>query len=170
MPKTSFGKRTPPVPETGRQDRPGEAGQRENTPLAMPDDTLDSVLGRWRRGGWAVIIIFIGGSLVWAANARLDSAAIAHGVVGVESSRKTIQHLEGGIIKEILAAEGGVIKAGQILVQFDDTYARARLDLLKGRYAAALAQHARLLSEREGREGIDLPDVLVGLDVVTALG
>jgi HlyD family type I secretion membrane fusion protein len=170
MSKTSCGKRIPPVPETGRQDRPGEAGQRENTPRAVPGDTLDSVLGRWRRGGWAVIIIFIGGSLVWAANARLDSAAIAHGVVGVESSRKTIQHLEGGIIKEILAAEGGVIKAGQILVQFDDTYARARLDLLKGRYAAALAQQARLLAEREGREYIAFPDELLGRADDTTIG
>ncbi len=116
MSKTSFGKRIPPVPQTGRQDRPAKAEQRENTPPAAPDDTLDGVLGRWRRRGWAVIIVFIGGSLVWAANTRLDSAAIAHGVVGVESSRKTIQHLEGGIIKDILVAEGDVIKAGQILV------------------------------------------------------
>ncbi len=116
MSKTSFGKRTPLVPKIGRQDRPAKAGQRENTPRAADDDTLDGVLGRWRRGGWAVIIIFIGGSLVWAANTRLDSAAIAHGEVGVESSHKTIQHLEGGIIKDILVAEGDVIKAGQILV------------------------------------------------------
>ena len=72
MPKTSFGKRTPLVAETGRRDSPGEAGQRENTPRAAPDvtrrpapdDTLDSVLGRWRRRGWAVIVVFIGGSLV----------------------------------------------------------------------------------------------------------
>ena len=166
MSKTSFGKRIPLVPEIGRQDPPGGAEQRENTPRAVPDDSpddsLDSVLGRWRRRGWAVIIIFIGGSLVWAANTRLDSAAIAHGVVGVESSRKTIQHLEGGIIKEILATEGGTIKAGQILVQFDDTYARAQLDLLQGRYAAALAQQARLLTEREGGEDIVFPDELLG--------
>ena len=162
MSKTSFGKRTPPVPEIGRQDHPGEAEQRENTPRAVPYGTLDSVLGRWRRGGWAVIIIFIGGSLVWAANTRLDSAAIAHGVVGVESSRKTIQHLEGGIIKDILANEGDKIEAGQILVQFDDTYARAQLDLLQGRYAAALAQQARLLTEREGGEDIAFPDELLG--------
>ena len=161
MPKTSFGKRTPLVAETGRRDSPGEAGQRENTPRAAPDDTLDSVLGRWRRRGWAVIVVFIGGSLVWAANTRLDSAAIAHGVVGVETSRKTIQHLEGGIIKDILVTEGGAIKAGQILVQFDDTHARAQLELLQGRYAAALARQARLLAEREGGEDIAFPDELL---------
>ncbi|MFQ5618869.1 MAG: HlyD family type I secretion periplasmic adaptor subunit [Rhodospirillales bacterium] len=164
MSRTSFGKRPALAPETGRQDRPGAAAQPDNTPraVAVPDNTLDSVLGRWRRRGWAVIIIFIGGSVVWAANTRLDSAAIARGVVGVESSRKTIQHLEGGIIKNILTNEGDRIKAGQILVQFDDTYARAQLDLLQGRYAAALAQQARLLAEREGREDIDFPDELLG--------
>ncbi len=161
MSKTSFGKKTPRVPQKGRRDRPGDAGPREDTRRPAPDDTLDSVLGRWRRWGWTVITIFIGGSLVWAANARLDSAAIAHGVVGVESSRKTIQHLEGGIIKDILVAEGGVIEAGQVLVQFDDTYARAQLDLLQGRYAAALALQARLMAERQGRKDIAFPDDLV---------
>lgn len=161
MSQTSFDKSTPLAPEKGRQDRPGGAGQRENTPRAVSDDTLDSVLGRWRRRGWAVIIVFIGGSLVWAANTRLDSAAIAQGVVSVESSRKTIQHLEGGIIKEILVTEGSVVEAGQTLVQFDDTYAWAHLDLAQGRYDAALALQARLLAEREGRKEIAFPDSLM---------
>ena len=162
MPKSSFGKRPPRVPETGRRDRPGEPQRPDDTGRPAPDDTLDRVLGRWRRRGWAVIVAFVGGSLVWAANARLDSAAIARGVVSVESSRKTIQHLEGGIIKDILATEGSAIEAGQLLVQFDDTYARAQLDLLQGRYAAALAMQARLMAEREGREDIVFPGELVG--------
>ena len=161
MSKTSFNKSSPLVPEKGRQDRPGGAGQRENTPRAVSDDTLDSVLGRWRRLGWAVIIVFIGGSLVWAANTRLDSAAIAQGVVSVESSRKTIQHLEGGIIKEILVTEGSVVEAGQILVQLDDTYAWTHLDLSQARYDAALALQARLMAEREGRKDIAFPDALM---------
>jgi len=170
MSKTSFGKRTPLVPEIEEQERPGKAARRENTPRAAPGDTLDSVLRPWRRRGWAVITIFIGGFLVWAANTRLDSAAIARGVVGVESSRKTIQHLEGGIIKEILANEGDRIEAGQILVQFDDTYSRAQLDLLQGRYAAAQALQARLLAEREGREDIAFPDELLGRANDPAIG
>ncbi len=161
MSNTSFATSAPLVPEKGRRDRPGGAGQRENTPRAVPDDTLDSMVGRWRRRGWAVIIVFIGGFLVWAANTRLDSAAIALGVVGVESSRKTIQHLEGGIIMDILVTEGSVIEAGQILVQFDDTYAWTHLDLSQGRYDAALALQARLMAEREGRKDIAFPDALL---------
>jgi HlyD family type I secretion membrane fusion protein len=103
----------------------------------------------------------MGGSVLWAANTQLDSAAIAHGVVSVESSSKTIQHLEGGIIKAITVEEGERVEAGQTLVRFDDTYARAALDLLDGQLAGALALHARLLAERDGYGDIAFSDELL---------
>ncbi len=126
--------------------------------LAPVDRALHGLLAPWQRLGWAVIVVFVGGSVVWAGNARLDGAAIGSGVIVVESKRKTIQHLEGGIIEDILVAEGDQVEAGQVLVRFDDTHPKAALDLLRGRLMAALALQARLIAERDGAKEIEFPD------------
>jgi HlyD family type I secretion membrane fusion protein len=142
-----------------RSDR--ATGKRMVQALEPADRALAGLLAPWRRFGWGIIAIFIGGSVVWAGNARLDGAAIASGVVVVETKRKTIQHLEGGIIKEIAVAEGDKVKAGQVLVRFDDTHPKAALDLLRGRLVAALALEARLAAERDGSKEIEFPDEIV---------
>ncbi len=129
--------------------------------FGAPDASLSGALAPWRRFGWAVVIAFIGGSVLWAAVARLDGAAIASGVIAVESKRKTIQHLEGGIIKEIVTAEGAHVAAGDVLIRFDDTQPRASLALLRGRLAAALALRARLVAERDGAGDITFPEELM---------
>lgn len=129
--------------------------------FGAPDASLAGVLAPWRRFGWAVVIVFVGGALLWAAMAPLDGAAIASGVIAVESKRKTIQHLEGGIIKEIVTAEGARVAAGDVLVRFDDTQPRASLALLHGRLAAALALRARLVAERDDAGDITFPDELL---------
>jgi HlyD family secretion protein len=79
---------------------------------------------------------FVLGFGTWSAFAPLESAAIASGAVESESSRKTIQHLEGGIIKEILVADGDVVRAGQILISLDDTKSRAEVESLQGQLLA----------------------------------
>ena len=66
-----------------------------------------------------------------------------------------MQHLEGGIIEEILVREGDVVRSGQLLVRLDDTQTRATLERLRGRYAAVAALEARLLAERDGRETVE---------------
>ena len=96
----------------------------------------------------------------WAALAPLKSAAIAPGVVAVESNRKTIKHLEGGIVAEIGVRDGDVVKAGQTLVRLDDTQARVTLKRLKGRMIAARALVARLVAERDGNERVVFPGSL----------
>ena len=96
----------------------------------------------------------------WAALAPLSSAAIAPGTVIVEGNRRTVQHLEGGIVREILVRDGDAVAAGQPLVILDDTQARATLDLVQGRRVDALAREARLVAEGDGREAISFPDEL----------
>ncbi len=123
--------------------------------------SLSQVLAPWRRLGWAVIIVFLGGSVVWASSANLHGAAIGSGVVVVESKRKTIQHLEGGIIEEILVTEGERVEAGQPLVRFNHTHPEAALGLLNGRLLAALASQARLIAERDDAKEITFPDELL---------
>ena len=97
----------------------------------------------------------------WAALAPLKSAAIAQGVVAVETNRKTIKHLEGGIVAVIEVQDGDVVKAGQTLIRLDDTQARVTLQRLKGRTVAALALEARLIAERDGKDRIEFPSSLI---------
>ncbi len=121
---------------------------------------LSSEVRSWQFYGWAVVILFVAGSFVWAANASLDGAAIAKGVVSVESNRKAIQHLEGGIVKEILVRDGDTVEVGQVLAYLDDTKAQATLDLLNGQYFSAMALRARLQAEQSSSSTIIFPKAL----------
>jgi len=111
-------------------------------------------------GALVILLIFIGGLAAWAALAPLDSGAVAPGRVTVASNRKTIQHLEGGIIKELLVKEGDAVAAGQVLIRLDDTQPQARIGLLRSRQDTALAREARLIAELEGAEAIAFPQTL----------
>jgi len=113
------------------------------------------------RLGTVVLILFVLVFFVWGAFAPLDSAAVATGIVKVDSNRKTIEHLEGGIIREILVREGDEVEAGQTLLRLDATQAEASRELLRWQLIAAKAQAARLLAERNGLSEIVFPPVQV---------
>lgn len=113
------------------------------------------------RIGGTIVIVFVVGFLGWAAFAPLDSALMAPGVIIVESHTKTIQHLEGGIVKSILVREGQLVRQGQPLLVLDDTQARAALDALRDEADSLTAQEARLLTERDGRDSITFPPELL---------
>jgi HlyD family secretion protein len=112
-------------------------------------------------GGRLILLAFALGFLGWAALAPLDSAIMAPGVIVVETHRKTIQHLEGGIVRAVPINDGQSVKAGQLLVQMDDTQARASLELLKGESDALAAQEARLIAERDNSDQINFPPDLL---------
>lgn len=96
--------------------------------------------------GAAAAALFFGGFLGWASLAQLESAAIAPGTVSLDSSRKMVQHLEGGIVKRIMAREGEAVTAGQPLIYLDNTQIRARLDFLQAQIVADRTQ-LRLVKE-----------------------
>lgn len=132
-----------------------------------PDGQLDGLadlerpeLGREALASIAIVGVFLTGLIGWAAVAPLESAVIAPGVVSVDGYRKTVQHLEGGIVGEILVREGDRVEAGQIVLRLDDTTPRASLELLRGRWMVASALEARLEAEREGRKKISFSEVL----------
>ena len=100
---------------------------------------------------------FVVGLGIWSTYAPLESAAIAVGTVESESSRKTIQHLEGGIIRKILVADGDVVRAGQTLFALEDTKARAEAQSLQGQLWEAMAREARLQAEQHGEERVSFP-------------
>jgi HlyD family type I secretion membrane fusion protein len=111
--------------------------------------------------GVTVIAIAFGGFGTWASLAPLDSAVVAHGQLTVETKRKTIQHLEGGIVKEILVKEGDSVVPGQVLMRLDDTKAESSMQSYQDQYNAALAQLTRLQSERDNLAEVTFPPSLL---------
>ncbi|MDF1734310.1 MAG: HlyD family type I secretion periplasmic adaptor subunit [Minwuia sp.] len=101
-----------------------------------------------------VIAIFFLGFGGWAAFVPMESAAIAPGTVIVESNRKTIQHLEGGIVAEIRVNDGDRVNAGDVLLVMSNARSQSERDQLRGRLAAALTQRSRLKAERDGQDAI----------------
>lgn len=114
-------------------------------------------MGRAAAVGLAAIAIFFIGFGGWAATAPLKSAVIASGVIRVESERKTIQHLEGGIVREILIQEGDRVSAGQPLIRLDATQSDASLELVRRRRDIAIARQARLEAQRDDRDEMVVP-------------
>jgi len=108
--------------------------------------------------GLLILFVTFGMFGTWAAVAPLDSAALAPGVVTVKTYRKTVQHLEGGIVKEIRVRDGDQVEAGEVLLVLDDTQSQAELGIVQGQLIAAMAQEARLQAERDGLEEIVFPD------------
>lgn len=102
----------------------------------------------------AVLLSVFGG---WSALAPLASAALAPGVVSPDGNRKTIQHLEGGIIRSIHVRDGDHVAVGQPLVTLDDTNTRARLEELTERFNFLAVTEARLIAERNGSDQISFP-------------
>lgn len=100
--------------------------------------------------GIAVIAVFFVGIGGWAATAPLRGAAIAPATVAPEGHRKTIQHLEGGIVREILVREGSTVDAGTVLLRLDDTQARAEAAEIEARWYARRAALGRLQAEQAG--------------------
>jgi len=118
---------------------------------------------RFRTIGIIIIVIVFGGFGLWAALAPLSSAALAPGVVTVESYSKTVQHLEGGIVKNILVRDGDNIEKDQTLMILDDTQPKAQLEILNGQHYIALAKEARLLAQQTGANAVTYPEPLQAL-------
>lgn len=116
-----------------------------------------------RLGLWVVFWVF-GLFGAWAALAPLSSAALAPGVITVESYRKTVQHLEGGIIRTIAVRDGDQVNKDQVLAELDDTQSRAQLEVLRGQYYIDAAREARLAAQGDGLERVSYPQDLLATD------
>ncbi len=133
--------------------------------ISVPQNSAaPPTVGRdWRRPaaiGYALItftFVVLGG---WSAIAKLDSAVTAPGDIAEANSRKSIQHFEGGIIKEILVREGDHVSAGQVLFRLDPTEPQANLALQQNQLDALSAQEARLIAERDRATAVEWPQEL----------
>ncbi|OGB18966.1 MAG: secretion protein HlyD [Burkholderiales bacterium RIFCSPHIGHO2_12_FULL_65_48] len=112
-----------------------------------------------RIGLWALVIGF-GGFLLWAGLAPLDEGVPAQGMVAIDTKRKAVQHLSGGIVKEVLVREGEEVKEGQLLIRLDEAVARANFEATRQRYLGLRAMQGRLQAEQSGQVKITFhPDL-----------
>jgi HlyD family type I secretion membrane fusion protein len=123
---------------------------------AAPSDSI----GRVALAGWLIIALFFGGVGAWATTAPLNGAVVANAVVKVDGNRKSIQHLDGGIIKQLRVKEGDRVNAGDILVVLDETQARAEYDVLSQEYMFLRITEIRLWSEYNRRDTMVIPEEL----------
>jgi protease secretion system membrane fusion protein len=110
--------------------------------------------------GIIVIIIGVGGFLLWAVQAPLDAGVVADGTVTVSSNRKTIQHLSGGRVTDIFIKEGESVKKNQVLMRLDKIQLDMRYSALNAQYISAKSIEDRLLAERDGKETISFDTTL----------
>ena len=107
-----------------------------------------------RLGIWTLIVGF-GAFLIWAAFAPLDEGVPVSAVVSIETKRKTIQHLSGGIVEKVVVREGQQVKAGDLLVELNEGSTRANFEAIRQNYMAQRAAESRLLAEVSGHAKID---------------
>ncbi len=115
---------------------------------------------RFSFAGYLIILLTFGVAGGWAANAKIDSATVAPGTISLEDDRKVVQHLEGGIIKEILVREADTVAQGDVLIKLESIEARADVERLANRLKEARAVKSRLLAELQFAETITFPDDL----------
>lgn len=134
--------------------------EKKNLPLVSRDAAEQQAahgrmdLGRAGRIGlWALALGF-GGFLLWAALAPLDEGVPGPGTVALDTKRKAVQHLSGGIVQEVLVREGDEVKEGQVLIKLDSAVARANYEAARQNYLGLLAMQGRLEAEQMGRSTI----------------
>lgn len=138
---------------------PVEAVRKPRSPRSVavpvrPSTRVDASLG------WVTVILFFLGLGAWAALAPLAAATMASGQIVVEGSRRTVQHLEGGIISEFLVRDGAAVAAGDVLLRLDDTQTNATSEALRMTVDGFRALDARLVAERDELPRVAFPSAL----------
>ena len=127
-----------------------------------PELRVQTDVNRPVRIGVIICLIVFGMFGLWSAIAPIDGAARAVGIVGVKSYKKVVQHLEGGIIKEIKIRNGDPVEVGDPIVVLDDTQSLAQLGVARTRYVALKALESRLIAERDKAKEITFSGLTSG--------
>jgi HlyD family type I secretion membrane fusion protein len=131
--------------------------------LSGSSDRIGRRIGRI--GGAAAALLF-----VMAAAIPINSGALAPGIEQVENKRKTVQHLDGGIIRAIHVREGSVVAAGQPLITLDDTNPRLNVSVYQAQSDALRAEQAALSAQMLGKSEIEFPDDLLARSADPVVG
>lgn len=132
----------------GSDNRLGISDVFENSP-ALSADT-----GPIIRTGLIAIVIGFGGFITWAAWAPLDEGVPVQAQVTIETKRKTVQHMTGGVVQRVLVREGQQVKAGDLLVELDASASRANFESVRQNYMGQRAMESRLQAEIESQSAI----------------
>ncbi len=128
----------------------------------VPPVEVNTDARAYSRLGWIIVLLGVGGFLLWALLAPLDKGVPLSGTVAKESNRQAVQHQSGGTVQEILVRNGDVVKAGQVLVRMNAVLAQAGVQATDSQYLSAVATEARLAAERDGLKKIAFPAELEG--------
>lgn len=152
---------------------PALSGDFLNKRLPIPERDVTTSMGvdaaslteqTWQRSslfGWSILLAFFvlfGG---WSVVAPLASAVNAQGTLHVASEPQVIQHLEGGIVDEILVHEGDTVEKGEVLVRLNPLSADSQVAQLENRIFSLLAERARLQGERDGLNKVEFPETIL---------
>lgn len=129
-------------------------------PTAAPGSSRESIYRHLLTGG-LIVLLLAGGVGGWAATTQIAGALIAQGSVVVDSNVKKVQHPTGGVVGKLNVQDGDRVKAGDVLVQLDDTVTRANLAIVTKGLDELAARKARLEAERDGAETITFPRMLL---------
>lgn len=124
------------------------------TVLDEPSDDMPTSDRGIRRVGMTIVLLTFGLFGTWAAFAPLGNAVYGTGVVTVQSYRKTVQHLEGGIVKELRARDGDTVHKGDPLIILDDGQLSSEYESTRNQLITARAKEARLRAERDNLPAI----------------
>ena len=113
----------------------------------------DDLVYRW--AGLGILFLTFGVFAGWAALAPLQSAVVAVGRVIVASQNKTVQHLDGGLVRRIMVRDGDLVEKGQLLLQLDDGQLKSQLENVQGQLLESSANLERLNVERNGEEELN---------------
>lgn len=133
----------------------------EDRALELPGSRVDTNFSAPLRWGLMVLLLGFGGFAAWAGFAPLDAGVTAEATVQVAGNRKSVQHLEGGTIDELLVKEGDRVEQGQVLLRLNATRALAEQGVVSAQYIIAKVTEARLLAERDGTDTIEIDPAVV---------
>lgn len=128
--------------------------------LAIPIDEGGEATRIVRRGLFYGVFL-VAGMFAWATLAPISGAVVADGIVKIDTDTKTIQHLDGGMVKEIYVKEGATVKRNQPLLSLENTDVSSKVNILNDKYNAAKAKEARFEAQRSKKSNIVFPIILL---------
>lgn len=107
--------------------------------------------------GVTMALVLIGGIGSWAFTSKIAGAVVSSGTVLVDGEVKSVQQIDGGVVKQLLVKDGDHVSAGEVLLRLDDVQIRAERDIILGQLGELVGRQARLQAERDLTEAIAFP-------------
>ncbi|MEO1313987.1 MAG: HlyD family type I secretion periplasmic adaptor subunit [Pseudomonadota bacterium] len=111
--------------------------------------------------GFLALLVLVGGVGTWSAISNISGAIISSGMIAVEGNRQAIQHVDGGVVGEILVEDGDSVEAGDVVLRFDNLLLASEMSIITSQLNEIVARKARLIAERDGAAGVTFPDEIL---------